>query len=80
MVSSWPGEPQQYAHGRWMQFFIFQPWGPPGAGIHQLRLWASCTAGAEIRALVGTTNKSGGLALHLPQVMEIPKVIRAWLE
>lgn len=30
---------------------------PIGAGVHQLRVWASCTAGAEIRALVGTMSR-----------------------
>lgn len=54
-VPSWPGEPQQAAHCRWMQ--LSSPEVPIGAGIHQLRIWASCTAGAEIRALVGTMSR-----------------------
>lgn len=41
-------------------------------------VWVSCTDGAEVRVLAGTVSRSCGSALHLLQVMEIPKMGDWW--
>lgn len=79
MVPSWPGQPQWTALCRLIQFFILQRHGPFGTRVHPLQVWASCAAGAETGALVGTTSRSCGFASAAGKEIPIIKAcVRLW--